>query len=84
MDISVSPEAKRMIEERMKRGGYATPADVMLAALGALEQAEQSGDFEPGELDTLLAEGESSGEPLDGEQVFKELRELPSRRDKAG
>jgi hypothetical protein len=38
------------------------------------------GDFEPGELDRLLAEGERSGKPLDAEQVFKELRELGKRK----
>jgi hypothetical protein len=37
-------------------------------------------DFEPGELDGLLAEGERSGKPLKAEEVFKELRELGKRK----
>ena len=38
------------------------------------------GDFEPGELDRLIAEGERSGKPLKAEEVFKELRELGKRK----
>ena len=80
MDPVLSPRAKELIEQRMLRGGYASPDDVILAALASLEQQEQAGDFEPGEWDRLLAEGEASGEPLDGEQVLAELRALRSRK----
>jgi hypothetical protein len=40
-------------------------------------------DFEPGELDELLAEGERSGKPLNARQVFRELRELGKRAKKS-
>ena len=85
MNITVGPDVQKLIEERLNRGGYATPEDVILAAMGALEQVERFGDFKPGELDALIAEGETSGEPLDGEMVFAELRALrAARREKAG
>jgi putative addiction module CopG family antidote len=85
MSMSLSPETLKLVEERMKRGGYASPDDVILAALASLERQETGGDFAPGELDDLLAEGERSGEALDGEQVLAELRELRSRHaNKAG
>lgn len=74
MNLALAPETERLIEERMKRGGYATPDDVVRAALATLEQHEQSGDFAPGELDRLLAAGEAGGDALDGEQVLRELR----------
>jgi putative addiction module CopG family antidote len=85
MVISLSPETQKLIEERMKHGGYATPDDVVRAGLSSLEQQQNSGEFETGELDRLLADGENSGAPLDGEQVLAELRELRSRHsNKAG
>jgi antitoxin ParD1/3/4 len=80
MKLSLSPEIERLIEERIRSGMYRTPEDVIAAAVSNLHQQEMFGDFEPGELDELLAEGERSGEALDGEQVFAELRELWGRK----
>jgi putative addiction module CopG family antidote len=79
MSISLDPETQKLIEERMRRGGYSTADDVVRAGLASLDQQESAGDFGPGELDELLAQGERSGEPLDGEQVLAELRDLRSR-----
>lgn len=85
MNVSLGPDAQRLVEERMKRGGYASPEDVLLAGLAALERDESAGDFAPGEWNELLAQGEAGGESLDGEQVLAELRELRSRStSKAG
>jgi hypothetical protein len=50
-----------------------------------LERDERSGEFDAGEWDTLLAEGEDSGKALDGKSVLAELRDLRSHRpSKAG
>ncbi|MDB5319287.1 MAG: hypothetical protein JWN40_918 [Phycisphaerales bacterium] len=85
MAISLSPETQKLIEERMKHSGYASADDVVRAGLSSLEQQENGGEFEAGEMDRLLVEGEQSGAPLDGEQVLTELRELRSRHsNKAG
>jgi Arc/MetJ-type ribon-helix-helix transcriptional regulator len=85
MRISLSPETERLIEERMKRGGHPTADDVVRAGLALLEQQAAEGDFEPGEWDRLIAEAEASGEPLDREKVFAELRALRARHGgKAG
>jgi Arc/MetJ-type ribon-helix-helix transcriptional regulator len=66
MNQVLSSDTQRLIEERMRRGGYATPDAVVVAALASLEQQERFGDFEPGELGALLAEGEASGAFADG------------------
>jgi len=79
MNIVLGPELERLVEQRMKQGRYATPQDVMAAALSALDQEERLGEFGPGELDRLLAEGEKGGDDLDGERVLSELRHLRSR-----
>jgi hypothetical protein len=61
----------------MERGGYATVDQLIQAALGSLEQVGKFGDFEAGELDSLIAHGEAnSGEGVDAEQVFEEIRQL--------
>ena len=76
MNITLGPDAQKMVDERMKRGGYATPEQVVLAGLASLEREEHFGDFATGEWDRLLDEAEQGGESLDGEVVFAELRGL--------
>ena len=85
MNLSLSGEAQKLIEERVKSGKYNSPEDVVMAALHALDSDENAGEFEPGELDRLIAEGEQSGPPLDGASVLAELRNLrPRGQTKAG
>jgi Arc/MetJ-type ribon-helix-helix transcriptional regulator len=79
MTLTLGPEAQKLIDERMKHGGYATPEDVVLAALALLGQTEDYGDFAPGEWNALLAEAERSGQPVDAERVFDRLRELGAK-----
>jgi Arc/MetJ-type ribon-helix-helix transcriptional regulator len=79
MNLSLPPKIRKLIEDRLRDGKYRTPEDVVAAALTNLDQQEQVGDFEPGELDQLLASGEKSGQALNGEEVFRELRELRQR-----
>jgi Arc/MetJ-type ribon-helix-helix transcriptional regulator len=68
-----------LIEERVRRGKYRSPEDVVAAALAQLDQQEKSGDFGASELDQLLLQDEQGGVDLDGEQVLNELRELRER-----
>ena len=83
MDLSLTPDVQRLINERVNSGKYATAEDVVAAAIMVLDQQEQFGDFEAGELDDLLAEGERSIErdgTLDGEQAFGLRRERRAQR----
>jgi putative addiction module CopG family antidote len=77
MNISLNSDLKKLIDKRVKSGEYASADEVLAAALLTLEQQEQSGDFRPGELDRLLAEGERSiaeEGTIDGEQFFRKRR----------
>jgi Arc/MetJ-type ribon-helix-helix transcriptional regulator len=74
MNFSLDPKVQKLIDERVKSGKYATAEDVVAAALMTLDQLEWLGDFNPGELDKLLIEGERSIEQegtLDGNEAFK-------------
>lgn len=82
MMLSLKPELQAKIDDRVRSGRYQTPEEVVAAALSCLDKAEEFGDFEPGELDQLIAEGENSGPPLDGEAVFAELRALRSHNQR--
>ena len=87
MNLSLSENVQRLIEQRMRSGKYATPEDVVAAALINLEQQEQFGDFAPSELDDLLSEGERSVEQdgtLDGDEAFQRRRERRVQRSSDG
>ena len=86
MQLSLSPEMQQFINERLKAGVYSSPEEVVAAAFALLEQQEAAGDFEPGEIQRLIDEGDQSGEALDAEQVFAEVRALRNRpsQNKAG
>ena len=69
----------------MNSGKYATPEDVITAAILTLEQQERFGNFASGELDRLLAEGEQSIEQegtLDGDEALRNRRERRARARK--
>jgi antitoxin ParD1/3/4 len=83
MNISLSPETQKLIEERMKRAGYRTADEAVRSALETMEQ------FEAEELDdqTLaeIEEGEAQldrGEGLPLKEAFEQLRKkhLGARR----
>lgn len=82
MDLSLDPQVKKLIEERVQSGRYASAADVVAAALATLDQEERLGDFAQGELDDLLVEGEQSiaqEGTMDGDEAFRARQERRAR-----
>lgn len=85
MEISLKPDVQKLVDERVRSGRYSSPEALVEAAIIALDQFEQFGDFETGELDGLLAEGEQSIEQdgtLDGEDAFRMRAERRAERRK--
>ena len=89
MNLVLSRETQKLLEDRMSKGGYRTPEDAVRAGLESLGQQEQSEDFAPSELAKLLAAADAEierGELLDGESVFEEIRQMSQahrQREKA-
>jgi putative addiction module CopG family antidote len=79
MNLSLPAHIQKLIEERVRSGRYSTPEDVVVAAIASLDLQESSADFESGELERLLDEGEQSGKPIDADDVFREVRALRER-----
>ena len=82
MTISLPPDLQALVDEKVKQGVYASPEEVVRAALDHfLRRADD--DFAPGEMDVLLAEGTAdleSGNVYPGEAVFEEIRQLSETR----
>jgi Arc/MetJ-type ribon-helix-helix transcriptional regulator len=71
MPHAFNPRVQQMLDDQMRRGGYSSVDDLLIAALSALDEATSKEDFAPGELDALLAEGDADierGEVIDGER----------------
>jgi antitoxin ParD1/3/4 len=86
MNLSLTPEVQKLIDERVISGKYSSAEDVVAAAVKALDQQEQFGDFDAGELDGLLAEGELSIDQkgtLDGGQAFQQRQQRRAQRRKS-
>ncbi len=86
MNLSLQPEVQNRITQRVNSGQYSSPEDVVAAAILALEQQEQFGDFQVGELDELLAEGERSIEQegtLDGDEAFRQRAQRRAQQRKS-
>jgi putative addiction module CopG family antidote len=82
MNISLSRPMQDFVESKVREGEYASPEQVIEAALATLQQ-QQQGQFARGELDRLLAEGEAdieNGRMYDGEETFRELDAMSAAR----
>lgn len=75
MNLILQPELVRLIEKQVAAGRFATAEEVVAAAVQALDQGEEFGEFAPGELSEMLDEGEKSivqEGTLDGDDAFRE------------
>lgn len=78
MNIQLQSEVTEYIEGQVRAGRNNSADEVVAAAVYRMMRDERLGDFVPGELDKLVAEGEADiqrGDVLDGEEVFRKLRE---------
>jgi Arc/MetJ-type ribon-helix-helix transcriptional regulator len=83
MQLSLPAKFRKLIDDRVRSGKYATAEDVVKAAPTTLDQNDRFGDFAAGELDRLAADGEESLKrdgPIPAAQVFKELRQRSAKR----
>ena len=83
MEILITAERQKFLEQKVRSGAYRSIDEVIEAGLAALEMQETYGDFAPGELDKLLTEADEDfekGDVVDGEEVFRELKEMSAAK----
>jgi Arc/MetJ-type ribon-helix-helix transcriptional regulator len=83
MELSLPAKYRKLIDDRVRSGKYATAEDVVKAALTTLDQNDRFGDFAAGELDRLIEEGERTFRREGGipaEQEFREIRQRSAKR----
>ena len=73
MTVSLRPELQKLVKEKVKAGLFPSAEALVNSAVAQLVVED---DFEPGELEQLLAVGEQQaqqGKFVDGDEVFARL-----------
>ncbi len=83
VNISLTPELDAFLRSRVKSGRYQTTSEVVREALRLLERQEREREEVFQELKAKLERGATqadSGELLDGDEAFEELRVMIEER----
>ncbi len=78
MNVSLTPELEQLVHEKVKSGRYLSASEVVREALRLLEERDRIREARlealRGEIAIGIEQGDK-GEVIDGEEVFRELRE---------
>lgn len=83
MNVSLAPELEQFIQTQIESGKYTSVDEVIVAGIKLLEERERiyKGRFEELRKEIMIGiEAADRGELIDGETVFRELREKLQRR----
>src|ERR1700728_4180563 len=83
VNISLTPELGAFLQSRVKSGRYQTTSEVVREALRLLQHREKESEQGLKQLKAKLQRGAAqpeSGEVLDADEVFEELRQLIAER----
>jgi antitoxin ParD1/3/4 len=78
MNVSLTPELELLVHEKVKSGRYLSASEVVREALRLLEERDRIRETRLLALRSEIAVGieqGDKGEVIDGEEVFRELRE---------
>lgn len=79
MDLKLDPETERWLASQVEAGRFPSASDAVDLALRLLRETDELDDHDAVELRALVEEGLASGEAIDGEAVFQELRDIVDR-----
>ncbi|MFQ5789262.1 MAG: type II toxin-antitoxin system ParD family antitoxin [Acidobacteriota bacterium] len=83
MNVSLTPELEKLVQEKVKSGRYNSASEVMREALRLLEEQDQLRAIRLEEVRQRIAAGLESldrGEGIDGEEAFERLRKRSEAR----
>jgi antitoxin ParD1/3/4 len=73
LSIELTPELSQSIEEAIASGEFASADEVVQSALATWQSSRLIYGYTVEELTALIDEGENSGEPIDGEEAFRQI-----------
>jgi len=75
VSVALTPEIVAMLREAVDTGEYTSASEVVREALRAWKLRRAAHEMEVSELRKLWKEGIASGHPVEGEPLFKRLRD---------
>jgi len=78
MNVNLTPELEQYVQEKVKSGRYNSASEVVRESLRT--QLDQESRRK--EINRLIDEGIASGESIDGEKAFAQIREYTAKRKK--
>jgi antitoxin ParD1/3/4 len=82
MNISLTPELEKFVNDKVKSGRYHSASEVIREGLRLLEEQEQLREVKLAALREEIQKGLASGKPIPGTEVFDELRTKAKQRKK--
>lgn len=73
--IELTEDMSEIVESVLESGDFQSADEVVSAALNAFQVQRLLANFTPDELDALIQEGIDSGEPMDGEEAFRQIEQ---------
>lgn len=73
--IELTEDMSEIVESVLESGDFQSADEVISAALNAFQVQRLLANFTPDELDALIQEGIDSGEPMDGEEAFRQIEQ---------
>jgi antitoxin ParD1/3/4 len=83
MNISLTPELEKFVQDKVASGRYHSTSEVISEGLRLLEEQERLREVKLAALREDIQKGLASGSAIPGEQVFEELRTKAKQRKKA-
>ncbi len=86
MNVSLSPELERLIEQKVKSGMYNSASEVIRAGLRLMQEQDELRQIRLRELQRDVKKGLDQierGEVVEADEVFQELRERQAKRNKS-
>lgn len=74
INVQLSPEQSDVIRAAVDAGSFASPAEAISEAVETWRQSRLIFGYTPEEITALVGEGETSGEPVDGELAFERIK----------
>ena len=80
MNVSLTRELEKLVNDKVKSGRYLSASEVVRDALRLLEERDRLQELRLEELRKEIRKGLNSGPSIDGEEVFRELRQKVQKR----
>jgi antitoxin ParD1/3/4 len=74
INVQLSAEQSDVVRAAVDAGSFASPEEAIFEAVETWRESRLIFGYTPEEIAELVAEGEASGEPVDGELAFERIK----------